>query len=161
MAEPYHLHRPEKEITDNDEINRIIHEQLFMTLAMCRKNQPYLVTLNYGYDQDTSSLFFHCTNEGKKLDYLRTNPKVWGQILDDRGYVNGACDYAYRCVEFEGTVDFPETFEDKKHAFDLMVDQIEPEPEALKQRMVTEDRISKITIGRIRITYKSAKKNER
>ena len=131
-----------------------------MTLAMCRDNQPYLVTMNYGYDQDASSLYFHCANEGKKLDYLQVNPKIWGQIIEDRGYVNGECSHAYRCIEFEGIVDFLETFEEKKHALDLIVDQIEPEPKELKQRMVTESRISGVTIGRVRITSISAKKND-
>lgn len=160
MAEPYHMRRPEKEITDKGEINQIINEQLFMTLAMCRDNQPYLVTMNYGYDQDASSFYFHCANEGKKLDYLQVNPKIWGQIIEDRGYVNGECSHAYRCIEFEGIVDFLETFEEKKHALDLIVDQIEPEPKELKQRMVTESRISGVTIGRVRITSISAKKND-
>ena len=66
MAEPYHLRRTEREITDKKEIDRIINDQLFMTLAMCRDGLPYLVTLNYGYDPQASCLYFHCARAGKK-----------------------------------------------------------------------------------------------
>ena len=159
MPDTYHLRKSEREIKDRGEIDQIMRAQQFMTLAMCRENQPYLVTLNYGYDQDAGCIYFHCANEGKKLAYLRENPTIWGQILDDRGYVQGECTHAYRCIEFEGVVDFLTAFEGKKHALHIMIDQIEPDPEPLKQRMVTEDRVSSITIGRVRITSLTAKKN--
>lgn len=160
MTEKYHLRRPEKAIADFDEIGEIIRQQKFMTLALCRQNEPYLVTLNYGYHQEANCFFFHCAKAGKKLDFLRANPRVWGQILEDLGYIQGECSHAYRCVEFEGVVDFPDSLEEKKNALELMIDQIEPQPQPLKERMLTEDRISGVTIGRIHIEGISAKKNK-
>lgn len=159
MAENYHLRRQEKAIEDLDEIYAIIREQAYMTLAMCCEDQPYLVTMNYGFDSHNNCLYFHCANEGKKLDYLRSNPKVWGQIIEDGGYVVGECDHAYRCIEFDGVVDFLISYEEKKHALDIMIDHIEPDPEPLKQRMVTEKRAAGVTIGRVKIHKITGKKN--
>ena len=159
MAEEYHLRRQEKAIKDMDEIHEIIQKQAFMTLAMCSGDQPYLVTLNYGYDPQNNYLYFHCASDGKKLDVLQANPKIWGQIIEDRGYVVGECSHSYRCIEFDGTVDFLESYKEKKHALDLMIDQIEPDPEPLKQRMVSEKRAAGVTIGRVRNHELTAKAN--
>ena len=159
MPEPYHLQRPEKEIKDKAEICQIIREQAFMTLAMSMGDRPYLVTMNYGFDEQNNCLYFHCANEGKKLDFLKNNPLIWGQIIENRGYVVGECSHAYRCIEFGGTVDFLQNFEEKKHALDLMIDHIEPDPEPLKKRMVNEKRILGVTIGRINLQQITGKKN--
>jgi nitroimidazol reductase NimA-like FMN-containing flavoprotein (pyridoxamine 5'-phosphate oxidase superfamily) len=160
MPEKYHLRRKEKEITDKTEINEIIFSQAFMTIAMCSENRPYLVSLNYGYDADAQILYFHCAKAGKKLDFLRDNPRVWGQIIEDNGYIKDECSHAFRSVEFEGIVDFLESFAEKKHALDVMIDHIEPNPESLKKRMVNEKRVAGVTIGRIKISDLTAKENK-
>ena len=56
----YHLRRSEKEITDPAEILDVIAAGKHMTLAMCRESEPYLATVNYGYDSDEEAFYFHC-----------------------------------------------------------------------------------------------------
>ena len=104
----YHFHHPEKMFTDRAELLEIIAGQRLMTLAMVKDGQPYLITVNYGFDAEANCFYFHCAPEGKKLDYLRANPNVWGQVIENRGYVTGKCDHAYRSVHFAGQVDFLE-----------------------------------------------------
>ena len=104
----YHFHHPEKMFTDRAELLEIIAGQRLMTLAMAEDGQPYLITVNYGFDAEANCFYFHCAPEGKKLDYLRANPNVWGQVIENRGYVTGKCDHAYRSVHFAGQVDFLE-----------------------------------------------------
>ena len=100
----YHLRRAEKSLTNEDTIWAILAQQKYLTLAMCKNNKPYLATLNYGFDREARCLYFHCAPEGRKITYLQANPIVWGQVLEDDGYVDGACNHAYRTVEFEGQV---------------------------------------------------------
>ena len=114
----YHFHHPEKMFTDRAELLEIIGGQRLMTLAMAVDGQPYLITVNYGFDAEANCFYFHCAPEGKKLDYLRANPNVWGQVVENRGYVTGKCDHAYRSVHFAGRVDFLETEEEKRAALD-------------------------------------------
>ena len=64
------IRRKEKAITNKDEMKRIIQTAQYITIAMCKDNQPYLVTLSHGYDPDRNIIFFHCAAEGKKIDYL-------------------------------------------------------------------------------------------
>ena len=158
MAE-YHLRRSEKAITDHQELAEIIKGQKYMTLALCHENEPYLVAMNYGFDEAESCLYFHCANEGKKVDILHQNPLVWGQIMEDCGYLPGKCDHAYQSVEFKGTVTFLISRETKRHALELMIDQLEPDPETVKQRFQKVDAFDNTTVGKIHIETMSGKRN--
>ena len=95
------IRRKEKAITHKDEMIRILQAAQYITIAMCKDNQPYLVTLSHGYDKDQHCIFFHCAREGKKIDYLAENSIVWGQALVDQGYVQGACDHLYATTQFK------------------------------------------------------------
>ncbi|MHC4608417.1 MAG: pyridoxamine 5'-phosphate oxidase family protein [Planctomycetota bacterium] len=156
---PYHMRRKEKEITDRKEILGIIAKQKYLTLAMCRDNRPYCVTLNYGFDGEENCFLFHCAAQGKKVDFLKENPAVWCQIVEDRGYLQGECEHAYRSVHFRGTAEFVESIEEKKRALFLMIDQLEADPAAVKSKF--EDKhFAKVAVGRIRVEEMSGKTSE-
>ena len=59
--ETYHLRRKEKEISSQAEMDEILAGHKFMTIAMCKDDESYLVSLNYAYDQRTAE-----TNKGTK-----------------------------------------------------------------------------------------------
>ncbi len=157
--QPYHLRRSEKEITDPTEMWAIIAGQKYMTLALCRDNIPYLVTVNYGYVEAEQCLYFHCAGEGKKIDYLRANPLVWGQIVEDNGYQDGKCDHAFRSVQFQGHVTFVEDSEEKRRALALMIERLESDPQAVQARLLTAVAVKKVTIGKVQIEMLSGKAN--
>ena len=157
--QPYHLRRAEKAITDKDECLAIIAGQKYMTLAMCKDNIPYLVTVNYGYDEEQQCFYFHSAKKGKKIDFLNTNPQVWGQIIEDCGYRDDKCDHAFRSIYFEGAVTFVEDIEEKSLALRLMIDHLEPAPEPVKERLVVEKRVKNVTIGKIMVTTMSGKQS--
>jgi len=96
----------EKEILSRDELFGIIRSQKLMTIAMCDKNEPYLATLDFGFDGTIPCFYFHTSEGGRKVSILRKNPLVHGQVHDDRGYVKDACDHAFRLVQFRGRVRF-------------------------------------------------------
>ena len=155
----YHVRRSEKEITDPEQLEAIIHKQKYMTLALAVDNEPYLVTLSYGYDAEARCFYFHCAAAGRKMDYWRQNPVVWGQILEDHGYLNGKCSHAFRTVQFRGTVSFLEDLEEKRRALNLTIDRLEPHPEPVKQQQVTDKSVARVTIGKIAIEFMSGKQN--
>ena len=57
----YHFHHPEKMFTDQAELLEIIMGQRLMTLAMIKEGEPYLITMNYGFDPDRECFYFHRT----------------------------------------------------------------------------------------------------
>lgn len=155
----YHFHHPEKMFTDPAELGEIIAGQRFMTLALVNAGEPYLVTLNYGFDPQRRCFYFHGAPEGKKLAYMAASPRVWGQVIEERSYVTGKCDHAYRSVHFSGEVSLLEDEDEKRAALALMIRQLEPDPEPLLKRLLTHARLSKTIVGRVQVLTMTGKRN--
>lgn len=151
------IRRKEKAITDKKILKKILTEVAYITVALCKDNQPYLVSLSHGYDPDKNCIYFHCASEGKKMDYLKENNVVWGQAIVDKGYIQGACDHLYATTQFKGKVTFVKDFEEKKEALTNMVHKLDDAPDVLIEKQLTQQSIAKITIGRIDIEYMSGK----
>ncbi len=152
------IRRKEKAITNKDEMKRIIHTAQYITIAMCRDNQPYLATLSHGYDPNRNIIFFHCAAEGKKIDYLFANNTVWGQAIIDHGYAQGACDHLYETTQFKGKVTFIQDPEEKRLALINMIQKLDKDPNTVIESQLKEKSVAKVTIGRIDIEKMSGKK---
>lgn len=155
------MRRKDKEIRDIDEINRILDSTRYITLAMCRQNQPYLVTLSHGFDAEKNCLYFHCASSGKKIDILKSNPRIWGQAFVDRGYADGQCDHLFISVHFQGQVTFIESIAEKTHALEVMIRQLEENPDQVIARQLNEKAIKNVTMGRIDINKIFGKRSEK
>ncbi|MCK5140685.1 MAG: pyridoxamine 5'-phosphate oxidase family protein [Candidatus Heimdallarchaeaceae archaeon] len=151
------IRRKEKAITDEKILKKILSEVAYVTIALCKDNQPYLVSLSHGYDPDRNCIYFHCASEGKKIDYLKENNVVWGQAIIDKGYIQGSCDHLYATTQFKGKVTFVNDFEEKKEILINMVHKLDDNPDVLIEKQLTQQSISKITVGRIDIEYMSGK----
>ena len=157
MPDTNHMRRTDKVLDGNDALFGVLSRQKVMTLSLCDGAEPYLVTVNYGFDAHSRSFFFHCAPTGKKIDFLRANPVVWGQVVEDLGYMDGQCDHAYRSVQFRGRAHFLEEFDQKRRALELMIDQLEPEPEPVKTRTLTESAIRGVCIVKISADFFTGK----
>ncbi|NLF89453.1 hypothetical protein GX563_11615 [Candidatus Bathyarchaeota archaeon] len=154
----FHVRRKEREITDPTEMRQVLKDTKYVTLALCRDNEPYLVALSHGYDPEHNCLYFHCATEGKKLVYAKVNPKVWGQAVLDFG-VTDECDYAYTCVHFSGTISLVSSLEEKWRGLQTLIRQVAVNPES-KLAKIKPEKLEKTTIGKIEITYMSGKKHQ-
>ena len=151
MNEYHSLRRTEKLIKDEKIITKLLKKHPYLTIALCNDNMPYLVTLNYVYDQENECFYIHCANLGKKNDYITKNSNVWGQIMEDGGYIKGECDYKYRTIHFKGNFRFIEELEEKRRALELMIDKYEEEPEPVRVKFINEKALKNVNIGKIQI----------
>jgi nitroimidazol reductase NimA-like FMN-containing flavoprotein (pyridoxamine 5'-phosphate oxidase superfamily) len=151
------LRRKEKEIKSEQELEEILFKAKTITIAMCRDNQPYLVTLSHGYDHANKCIYFHCAQEGKKIDILTTNNQVWGQAFLDLGYVQGKCDHLFASVHFKGSVEFLEGEEQKRHALKVMIHQLESDSRPVISAQINDKSVERVKIGKIEIEYMSGK----
>jgi nitroimidazol reductase NimA-like FMN-containing flavoprotein (pyridoxamine 5'-phosphate oxidase superfamily) len=154
----FHVRRKEREITNFDEMLQVLKVTKYVTIALCMDNEPYLVALSHGYDEDKKCLYFHCAPEGKKLIFAAANPQVWGQAVLDFG-VTDECDYAYTSVHFSGKLCLITDLTEKKHAMEVLVRQVSLNPEA-KLAKIKPEKLAATTMGRIDITYMSGKKHQ-
>ena len=157
----YHMRRKDKEITDPDELIKPLREAKYITLALCRENKPYLATLSHGYDAENNCIYFHSAREGKKIEYLKANPMVWGQALIDNGYQQGSCDHLYHTAQFSGTVRFLEDHEEKKHALKIMIRKLDDNPDEIILKQIQPSSIAKVHIGKIKINEITGKKADK
>lgn len=155
------IRRKEKAIRDKNEILAILEKAKYITIAMCKDNEPYLVTLSHGYDRERNCIYFHSASEGKKIDILRVHNLVWGQALLDKGYVEGACDHLYATTQFMGRVAFIDTVDEKRHALEVMIKARENVSKKEMDAQLTEKSIKGVQIGRIDVEFLSGKKSEK
>lgn len=155
--EKYHLRRKEKVMEEN-EIIQIVKRNMILTVAMSKDNIPYLVTMDYAFDEHEMCFYFHCARTGKKIDYFLSNPEVWGQILEDDGYILNECSHAYKSVHFKGHVKFLEEFAQKKDILSYMIDQFEQNPDPVKTTFINGSSLEKVRVGKIQITEIMGKK---
>ncbi len=154
----FHVRRKDREITDSVELKGVLKKTKYVTVAFCMDNEPYLVSLSHGYDEERNCLYFHCADEGKKLVYIKANNSVWGQAVQDYG-VTDECDYAYVSVHFSGKICLIEDLSEKQHAMEVMVRQLSANPEE-KLAKIKPEKLAKTTMGRIDISGMTGKKHQ-
>ncbi len=149
----YHLHnRPNREILDSDTLDSILYNGKFASIAMCRNNEPYIVSLSYGYDKTKHALYFHCASEGLKLDFLRANNHVCATIIEDGGYIKDECGHAFRSLVFWGNMDIVSQIEEQRYGMQIILQHLEEQPSIIKKkRLQSEEFYSKMTILRLDI----------
>ncbi len=155
------VRRKEKEITDQEQMIGILNEARYVTLAMGDSDGPYLVTLTHVYDRERNAVYFHCAPEGRKLDILRKDNRVWGQALIDKGYVEGKCDHLYVTTQFKGTVRFVDDSSEKRRALEAMIKKNDRSPEKVISRQLTEKSVRDVTIGRVDIQLMTGKRSDK
>jgi nitroimidazol reductase NimA-like FMN-containing flavoprotein (pyridoxamine 5'-phosphate oxidase superfamily) len=157
----FHIRRTEKAIEEFEVLKRILKSTNYVTLAMSVNDQPYLVSLSHVYDEKNNCIYFHCAPEGKKLEYLSVNNRVWGQALLEYGYFSEEeeCDHLYASVHFSGRVTFLEDTEEKLQAMALMMNHVKKKTETTKS--FDYHRLDRTKIGRINIENLSGKKSSR
>ncbi|WP_455715082.1 pyridoxamine 5'-phosphate oxidase family protein [Anaerosporobacter sp.] len=72
------MRRKDREIKDPEEILAIMKQCDVCNIAICDKEYPYVIPLNFGveYENGEFTMYFHSATAGKKLDLLRENNKV-------------------------------------------------------------------------------------
>ena len=157
--EEYHLRRNDKAILDRKRMLDFLEGQKLVTVALSKDGKPYLFTADYGFDRKSKSIFVHCAKKGKKIDYIGANPVVWGQVMEDLGYVQGECDHKYRTVQFNGKAELVTDIEEKRKALNIMINRLEDEPEKGKRELIDKSGLKNVLIIRIKIVGLSGKES--
>ncbi|MFX1297610.1 MAG: pyridoxamine 5'-phosphate oxidase family protein [Promethearchaeota archaeon] len=135
----YHIRRIEKEIKDEKDLKEILKQGKYTIISMCKENEPYIVALSYGYDESKHALYIHCAKEGQKIDFISTNPHVCGIVIEDNGYKE-ECGQAYRSVILRGKMEIVEDIKEKKYGFDVLLNQLEENPNIIRNKFLKEDK---------------------
>jgi nitroimidazol reductase NimA-like FMN-containing flavoprotein (pyridoxamine 5'-phosphate oxidase superfamily) len=135
----YHMRRTERAIAEPEEVAGILRRGRYVTLALCRGDEPYVVTMSYGYDADREALYFHCAHAGLKLAFMEANPQVCGTVVEDLGYIQGECAHAYRSAVLRGELCKVEGAAERVHGMEVLLHHLEEEPEVVRARSLPDE----------------------
>lgn len=148
----YHMNRSDREIVDERELKRVLRDGTFVVISMCSDNSPYVVTMNYGYDDRKNALYFHAAFKGLKLDIIEKNPNVCATVIEDLGYQHGECNHSFRSIVFWGKMSIIDDLEEKKHGLNILIDHLEEEPDEVRKKLLKEDsRYEKMQMAILRL----------
>ena len=153
--------RREREVTDMQEITRILNESKVVHIAMVDEGMPYMVPMNYGYTLEDGKLVFyvHGATKGRKLDVMKANPNVFVEVECDLASFDGEvpCQYgmAYASLMGEGKAVILDTPEEKMQALSVLM-----KTQTGKEFEFNEKLVSIVTVIRIEVEEYTAKKRE-
>jgi nitroimidazol reductase NimA-like FMN-containing flavoprotein (pyridoxamine 5'-phosphate oxidase superfamily) len=153
------MRRQDRQINDETELSEILCRGKFAVLALCRDDEPYIVTLSYGFDESQNALYMHTGTSGMKIDILKQNPNVCATIIDDRGYAMDECGHEYRTIVIHGKISFVTELEAKMHGMLVILNQLEDNPTIVKERSLNNPGVyEKISILKLDVENISGKK---
>ncbi len=123
------MRRSDREIKTNDDLIDILDAGKIIQIAFIDGDEPYIVTLNYGYirNDEKLRLYFHSANEGRKIECIKNNPKVCFTIAVCDPFVRGekACSYGmkYRSIVGYGTMRIVESSEERISGLNILMKQ--------------------------------------
>lgn len=108
------MRRRDREITDFNEIMRIINKCDACRLALFDVKFPYIVPLNFGVEVQEGQvyLYFHCANQGTKLDLIAKNNRATFEMDCEHNIVlyeeRMSCTMGFASVIGHGIIEFVE-----------------------------------------------------
>ncbi len=145
------MRRKNKEIINPEIIQDILKTADTVRIAMIDGDEPYIVPLNYGYQNN--ALYIHCAKEGRKINILKTNPRVCFLIEGESELVTGpdACDWTLKYLSLigYGTVEILENKNEKIVGLDILMSQFGSKKNSYHSKHVDTIVILKLTIESI------------
>ena len=117
----------ERQVTDENQIRHILDTAKVLHLGLAVNDEPYVVPMNYGYTMEAGKLvlYMHSALQGKKLDMMRANQKVFFEMDCDLAPFEGEkpCQYGlvYSSVMGRGTARIVEDVEEKIEAMKFLM----------------------------------------
>lgn len=144
--------RRERQVTDIDEIIKILDKSKVLHLGMVDGDEAYVVPMNYGYIMEDGklTLYLHGARRGRKLDLMRANPKVFFEMCCDIVPFEGdvACKYGitYASLMGRGLAEIVEDVEEKKLALSVLMKTQTAKDFEFEDKMTTIVSVIKITV---------------
>ncbi|MBQ3104287.1 MAG: pyridoxamine 5'-phosphate oxidase family protein [Lachnospiraceae bacterium] len=99
------LRRKNKELSMEECIYVLKTEKRGVLSVFGEDEYPYGMPMNHWYNQEDGRIYFHCGNEGHRLDALKKNPKVSFCTYDEGYHEAGEWALRVKSVIVFGTVE--------------------------------------------------------
>jgi nitroimidazol reductase NimA-like FMN-containing flavoprotein (pyridoxamine 5'-phosphate oxidase superfamily) len=121
------MRRRDREVTDFESIIRIMDECSCCRIGVVDNGEAYIVPMNFGYDGSGTNvvLYFHCANEGRKIDLIPRQEWVSFEMDTGHSLVGGdvGCDFTflYQSIMGRGKMEIIENDTDKAEGLKIIM----------------------------------------
>lgn len=150
------MRRTDRQIVSPDRLREILMACEVMHLGLCVGNSPYVVPLNFGFEEAEGKyiFYFHGALEGKKLDLIRQNPNVFLCFDTDHALMAGEApehySYHYASVMGEGFAEILTEEADKVLGLERIFHHYAPDmPFSVPEKMLEATAVIRITVPEI------------
>lgn len=153
------MRKRELEVTDLEEMKRILEESKVVHIGLSDGEQPYVLPMNYGYTLEDGKLvlYVHGARQGYKYEIIAKNPKVAFSMECDEGLFEGkvACQYGmtYASIFGKGRAEIVEDVQEKMQAMSILM-----KTQTQKEFTFDEKLVSIVNVIKITASEFSAKK---
>jgi nitroimidazol reductase NimA-like FMN-containing flavoprotein (pyridoxamine 5'-phosphate oxidase superfamily) len=153
------MRRTDREVSNTELIESIISYSDVCRIAFADSNTPYIVVMNFGYSGgEKPCLYFHCANEGRKLEMINKNSYVCFQMDTDHKIHGGekGCDWGmnFSSVVGYGNISIVSDKESRKKGLDQIMKKYAGDKDFIYDEKV----FDRTTILRLDITEMTGKK---
>lgn len=155
------MRRNDREVKERENIIEIIKKADTCRLALVDGSLPYIVALNFGFQEGTpDALYFHCANTGKKLDIIQKNNTACFQMDIDHELITAkkACGFTmnFKSIVGMGKIYKVDSIQEKINGLNCIMKQYSE-----RDDFSYEDKMLDITtILRLEISEITAKQKE-
>lgn len=93
----------------------------FLSMGAGENGYAYGIPINYAYDEEQQTLYFHCAQEGHKIRNMKKNEKVSFCVVGNTQPIASKFTTAYESVIVFGKVNLNLSDEEKRRALRLLV----------------------------------------
>ena len=157
----------EFQITDEAKIRQILDSAKVLHLGLAVDNEPYVVPMNYGYclEEGKLTLYLHSAVQGKKLDMIRANSRVFFELDCDRMPFEGKlpCQYglAYSSLMGRGNARLIEDVEEKKKAMSILMNTQTGKEFSFEDKLVSIVSVIRIDVAQYTAKHRPVPENLR
>jgi len=153
------MRRTDRAVTDYQQINSIIEQAKVVHIGMIDNDRPYVVPMQYGFvfADGQLTLYVHCAKEGRKLDIISKNPRVFIEVETEAAIISGGdipCKYGseYASVMGDGTAIVVEDAAEKIFGLQLLM-----KTQTSRDFEITAQMATSVTVLRIDVPHVAAK----
>ncbi|MDD7769953.1 pyridoxamine 5'-phosphate oxidase family protein [Suipraeoptans intestinalis] len=150
------MRRKDREVTDTQEILRIVDKAQILHLGLLDGKFPYIVPLHYGYEYEKEKhnliFYMHGSREGRKLDLIQMNPNACVELECDIELVSGGdnpCTYGstYASVIGKGYAEIIEDPYEKMKGLQLLMENQTGRKFEISEKMASSVSVIKVSLA--------------
>lgn len=156
------------EITNKEIINEVLNNAEYGTLAICDKNKPYSLPINFV--ELNNEIYFHGSKKGRKIDILKNNQFASFSVVESYSMIQSyfssndelACPATqfFKSIIIDGEIKFVENYDEKVKVLSELMKKLQKEgkykplSEEVYQKAINATTIYKLIPNEIKAKFK-------